>query len=217
LESEVDEKYFLSEKMVNYLQCRNTDGFGKGKLKYKDEEDIAFCITKSSSSIDISDNILKVKFATSNQGVIQLNQSKESEGKQPYQQNRIYDSNALCPALNAGQETCGGNIVTLYNDKRLNETIEKNTLLEGEIKMLDTYNQTIHDECPTLKARHAQNNDRKLWDGYQIRRLTPRECFRLMDFPDSFTWPVSDSQAYKQAGNSIVVNVLYKILKNLNI
>lgn len=49
----------------------------------------------------------------------------------------------------------------------------------------------------------------------QIRRLTPRECFRLMDFPDSFTWPVSDSQAYKQAGNSIVVNVLYKILKNL--
>jgi DNA (cytosine-5)-methyltransferase 1 len=48
-----------------------------------------------------------------------------------------------------------------------------------------------------------------------IRRLTPRECFRLMDFPDSFTWPVSDSQAYKQAGNSIVVNVLYKILKQL--
>jgi DNA (cytosine-5)-methyltransferase 1 len=50
---------------------------------------------------------------------------------------------------------------------------------------------------------------------YKIRRLTPRECFRLMDFPDTFTWPVSDSQAYKQAGNSIVVNVLYKILKQL--
>lgn len=49
----------------------------------------------------------------------------------------------------------------------------------------------------------------------RIRRLTPRECFRLMDFPDTFTWKVSDSQAYKQAGNSIVVNVLYKILKQL--
>lgn len=49
----------------------------------------------------------------------------------------------------------------------------------------------------------------------RIRRLTPRECFRLMDFPDTFTWNVSDSQAYKQAGNSIVVNVLYKILKQL--
>jgi DNA (cytosine-5)-methyltransferase 1 len=50
---------------------------------------------------------------------------------------------------------------------------------------------------------------------YKIRRLTPRECFRLMDFPDTFTWNVSDSQAYKQAGNSIAVNVLYKILKQL--
>jgi DNA (cytosine-5)-methyltransferase 1 len=54
-------------------------------------------------------------------------------------------------------------------------------------------------------------------DGYKIRRLTPRECFRLMDFPDSFTWPVSDSQAYKQAGNSIVVRVLEKIIKNLSL
>ncbi len=54
-------------------------------------------------------------------------------------------------------------------------------------------------------------------DNYKIRRLTPRECFRLMDFPDSFTWTVSDSQAYKQAGNSIVVNVLYKIISKLKL
>ena len=54
-------------------------------------------------------------------------------------------------------------------------------------------------------------------ENYKIRRLTPRECFRLMDFPDTFTWPVSDSQAYKQAGNSIVVNVLCKIINNLKI
>jgi DNA (cytosine-5)-methyltransferase 1 len=53
---------------------------------------------------------------------------------------------------------------------------------------------------------------------HKIRRLTPRECFRLMDFDDSFDFSVvSDSQAYKQAGNSIVVAVLYKILKNLKI
>ena len=52
----------------------------------------------------------------------------------------------------------------------------------------------------------------------QIRRLTPRECFRLMDFPDTFDFScVSDSQAYKQAGNSIVVRVLQKIIKNLNL
>ena len=59
--------------------------------------------------------------------------------------------------------------------------------------------------------------DNVVVEQYKIRRLTPRECFRLMDFPDSFTWPVSDSQAYKQAGNSIVVRVLEKIIKNLNL
>jgi DNA (cytosine-5)-methyltransferase 1 len=52
---------------------------------------------------------------------------------------------------------------------------------------------------------------------HRIRRLTPREAFRLMDFDDSFSWPVSDSQAYKQAGNSIVVNVLCEIIKKLNL
>jgi DNA (cytosine-5)-methyltransferase 1 len=50
-----------------------------------------------------------------------------------------------------------------------------------------------------------------------IRFLTNREYFRLMDFPDTFTWPVSDSQAYKQAGNSIVVGVLAKIIAKLKL
>lgn len=50
---------------------------------------------------------------------------------------------------------------------------------------------------------------------YRVRKLTPRECFRLMGFPDDFIWECSDSQAYKQAGNSIVVNVLEEILKKL--
>lgn len=61
----------------------------------------------------------------------------------------------------------------------------------------------------TTQDRHG------VYDGYKIRRLTPRECFRLMGFPDSFTWPVSDSQAYKQAGNSIVVDVLAAIINQL--
>ena len=51
----------------------------------------------------------------------------------------------------------------------------------------------------------------------RIRRLTPRECFRLMDFPESFEFVVPDSQLYKQAGNSIVVRVLEKVLNNLNL
>jgi DNA (cytosine-5)-methyltransferase 1 len=53
-----------------------------------------------------------------------------------------------------------------------------------------------------------------------IRRLTPRECFRLQGFPDwaydrAKTAGVSDSQLYKQAGNSVTVNVIYEIAKRL--
>lgn len=71
------------------------------------------------------------------------------------------------------------------------------------------------DYCDTLLANPNPQKEGLISENYKIRRLTPRECFRLMDFPDTFTWKVSDSQAYKQAGNSIVVNVLYKILKQL--
>lgn len=52
---------------------------------------------------------------------------------------------------------------------------------------------------------------------HKIRRLTPKECFRLMDFNESFSWTVSDTQAYKQAGNSIVVACLENIIKNLKL
>ena len=93
-------------------------------------------------------------------------------------------------------------------------------LPNDSIKILDCYNNNIRkdDCCGTITqhcSREGMTNGFKVIENYKIRRLTPRECFRLMDFPDAFTWKVSDSQAYKQAGNSIVVNVLYKILKQL--
>lgn len=49
----------------------------------------------------------------------------------------------------------------------------------------------------------------------KIRRLTPVECERLQGFPDNHTEGVSDTQRYKQCGNSITVNVMEAILKNL--
>ena len=57
-------------------------------------------------------------------------------------------------------------------------------------------------------------------NGYEIRRLTPLECFRLQGFPDEHfhnakAAGVSDSQLYKQAGNAVTVNVVYEIAKRL--
>ena len=57
--------------------------------------------------------------------------------------------------------------------------------------------------------------------GSRIRRLTPRECFRLQGFPDEYfdraSSVTSDSQLYKQAGNSVTVNVIYEIAKKLEV
>ena len=52
-------------------------------------------------------------------------------------------------------------------------------------------------------------------DSMKIRKLTPRECLRLQDFPDTFKQVVSDSQMYKQAGNSMSVNILEMIFNQI--
>jgi len=51
----------------------------------------------------------------------------------------------------------------------------------------------------------------------RYRKLTPRECLRLMGFDDTFKIVVSDTATYKQAGNSIIVNVLMALLKQMDI
>ena len=51
----------------------------------------------------------------------------------------------------------------------------------------------------------------------KIRKLTPRECLRLMGFRDDFKIVVSDTQMYREAGNSIIVDVLIALLKEMDI
>lgn len=73
----------------------------------------------------------------------------------------------------------------------------------------------------TLSARYYKDGSEILIEqkGKNPRRLTPRECARLMGFPDSFKIPVSDTQAYRQFGNSVVMplmaNVASLVVKKL--
>lgn len=71
--------------------------------------------------------------------------------------------------------------------------------------------------APTIHTMGGGNQEPKVSNMQRIRRLTPFECFRLMDFNENFKWNVSDSQAYKQAGNSIVVSCLVEIIKRLDL
>ena len=64
---------------------------------------------------------------------------------------------------------------------------------------------------PTIPTGAGGNHEPKIQNKDRIRKLTPRECLRLQDFPDTFKQVVSDSQMYKQAGNSMTVAVLEMI------
>ena len=67
----------------------------------------------------------------------------------------------------------------------------------------------------TISARYYKDGSEILiaQEGKNPRRLTPRECARLQGFPDSFKIPVSDTQAYKQFGNSVVVPLMAEVAK----
>lgn len=93
--------------------------------------------------------------------------------------------------------------------------------------MRGRYNQNGEvKQCLEVSKREESNaittvqKDSLVADNLQIRKLTPKECWRLMGFSDedfekAANIPTSNTQLYKQAGNSIVVNVLEKIFLNL--
>ena len=75
---------------------------------------------------------------------------------------------------------------------------------------------TREDVARTLSARYYKDGSEILISRGRRRiprRLTPRECARLMGYPNSFRIPVSDTQAYKQFGNSVVVPVIEAVAK----
>ena len=80
------------------------------------------------------------------------------------------------------------------------------------------YNLSKKDEISrTLSARYGKDGSEILiyQQNKNPRRLTPRECARLMSFPEEFEIPVSDTQAYKQFGNSVVIKVVQPIATSI--
>jgi DNA (cytosine-5)-methyltransferase 3A len=192
LESDVPDKYYLSEKMLDWL-TKHSEKRGR-KFKKLDGNQKANCFTTTEGKQHLSKNYIcvasreqnpenpksresglnteqmlkprfdgKTNFLTSvrkDNLVMQLNSSKESGGVQPYQQNRVYHTDGISPALMA-QMSCGTHAI-----------LEKGTA---------------------------------------IRRLTPIECERLQTVPDGYTSCVSDSQRYKMLGNGWTIDVIAHI------
>lgn len=108
--------------------------------------------------------------------------------------------------------------------KQAFETLNKNECKAGDV--INPFNKKVVNNglCPTLTTRPEGFKTANLivehTQDFRIRKLTPLECWRLMGFSDedfekAKASGISNSQLYKQAGNSIVVTVLQGILKNL--
>ena len=141
----------------------------------------------------------------------------------------VYESTGLAPTLTTNKGE-GVKIIQRahgYNqggEHDIAPTLTSNSYQENNlVKVVDFYNKITKDEVGTLTSSGGGSTVRAgsfgITDGYRIRKLTPRECWRLQGFPD---WAFdkaqevnSNSQLYKQAGNSVTVNVIAAIAREL--
>lgn len=124
-------------------------------------------------------------------------------------------SNCIKACYDAGIENqrSVGTAVIEPKIKRLGNLYDENA---GGARAGNTYDPD--GLAPALQTAQGGNRQPLMYENYRIRKLTPRECFRLMGFTDeefNRIHGISNTQLYKMAGNSIVVNVLEEIFREL--
>lgn len=191
LENEVDEKYYLSDDKVSKIEKSN---FMQEKKRIQDK--------------DYSDTILARDYKDPKcvrvGGIFDTEKTKHQAGS-------IYDKEGLSPTLDVMQ---GGWRQPSIIEEKLPGAYGRNFGSKGKV-------QDKESTCDTLQAAmgNGGGNVPLTKENCRIRKLTPKECWRLMGFDDEDFDKAekvnSNTQLYKQAGNSIVVNVLEKILKSL--
>lgn len=268
LESEVDEKYYLSDSAINRalrkeysspqinpdktgtLNTKNNSGqcsFDSGstfisingkaptqrksngrsfdkkhnyqfikvdkQLNPKSDQDKASCFTAGAHSGGNHSDMDLIVVNQKRRRVMQLNEVAEF-GQQPRQQNRIYDTNGISPALMANM-SCGTHAIAIP------EATEK-----GFVEILP--GECFDFENPTSKTRRGRKMEDKsncLMTGktsfmhytpkQRIRRLTPTECARLQTVPTWYQWKTSDTQQYRMLGNGWTVDIITHIFSFL--
>lgn len=263
LEDKVDEKYYLSDKMIKGFEKHNSVHQEKGTgfiWKPKSPEDIASCL-RANAALCPTDNTIKCVqvgqiYGTEREPNPQAGRIYSADGISPtmdscsggnrmpkvlvedrikvvgnympsnHNASRIVDGDGLAPTVTENHGTVTAVAIV---DESVKPSVAKN--FEREKEAIVSSDKEIYQcECesgwqdnkvglkvsPTLRAN---NNNAFAYTGVKIRKLTPKECWRLMGFDDEDFEKAaeinSNTQLYKQAGNSIVVNVLEKIFENL--
>lgn len=230
LEDEVDEKYYMNKPF---------ELVDKGRIKAEFTE-INFEQTKRIHGIDSYFQTLAARDRSCNNILV-----KARLTDYPYKQvNQILDDRGICVTLDTMQGghrepkiLCVGNVNpsgngmngNVFSSDGLSPTIITNKgeglkIVKAERTPLKFLNRngtkTGEDYCFCVDTCHTGGIKEYYKDYYRVRKLTPLECWRLMSFSDEDFYKaknvgISNSQLYKQAGNSIVVKVLEGIFKNL--
>lgn len=234
LETSVDEKYYLSDKTLECFNNRNKiaekrkTGF---KFKPTTGNSYSCSITTRAGQRPTDNFIVEPK-------VLKVGNIVNTGNCDNLQRGRIYEPKGCSPALNIMQ---GGGlelkIVEMYNPYNKSQIKDNYVIVPEATKQgyAKAYcGDSINLEQPNSKTRrgrvgHQMANtltcscnigvvEPMITEGYRIRKLTPRECWRLMGVKDEQfdkLSGISNSQLYKMAGNSIVVDVLVYIFANL--
>lgn len=207
LEPEVDEKYFLSDKMIEcFIKHKERhDEKGTGfSFKPKNENDIENAL-RANAAICATDNMLKV-----------IGYTRDAKGKVTSRHEKDI-SGTIHTASGGGGNT--DQFVKIGAILGRNPENPKSREIGLETKQMLEINENGTSNALTT----VQKDNVVIESKQKIRRLTPTECFRLMDFNTEMIEKtinsklISDSQLYKQAGNSICVGVLAAIISKLKL
>lgn len=194
LEDCVSDKYYLSENAIKsfiaYSERKQKEGCGF-KFEPTDGSGSAKTLT-ASGGFRITDNFIIKQI-----GDLNINFKNPQRG-------RVYSTEGVSPTLNA----CGGGGLEVKILCSINPNGRRKEFNFKQIKEIAPTLRTTDFKCPHWVYTHT------------IRKLTPREYFRLMGVDDKDidtiqSTGISDTRQYMMAGNSIVVDVLYHIFRNL--
>lgn len=221
LEKVVEEKFYVSkektEKLIKSVQNNEI---------FKVKEAIIPCIVsqKCEKFEKITDTALTLLardykgFGNQTANAVIIGASR---GRNP---NNPSDRSLGCPTeqrLEINQNNCTNTITTVQKDNLVIEKIlQVGNIIDTKRFGGNPQDGRVYSSLGIAPTIHTAHNPYVL-EQIRIRRLTPKECWRLMGFSDddfekAKNAGVSDTQLYKQAGNSIVVNVLETVFKNIS-
>lgn len=234
LEDEVDEKYYISDDKVEKIL--NSD-FMQEKLRIQFGDTCSYLLArdyKDPKCVPVRiGNIYGEQFGTGYAGnvwdkdaICPTLMTMQGGNRQPMVLDET-EKVGIDKSFNNPKTIDNANCITAREDRGVsNRKSEGTAVLEKVVceQRCDEGIRFFKDEvCGTLRTIDAYGDKRvleKLNMLYRIRKLTPKECFRLMGFSDedferAEAAGISNSQLYKLAGNSIVTDVLYNILIEL--